>query len=244
MVQDLIEGMVGGDSVALVCDAGTPLINDPGFELVTAAVEKGLSVIPIPGPSALITALSVSGLATDRFSFYGFPPRSSASRKALFESLLEQTGTLVFYESCHRIVDCLSDCAEVFPAERRLVIARELTKIHETIVRTRVGDAVPLLKEDLNIQKGELVLLIEGASAKTKEEILSPEHIRMIEILLGECSVKKTVELVAKITGLPRKLLYSAALEIQKKVVIRVLEQNEFCFFLTGFGHSTGRLAA
>lgn len=216
LVQDLIERMVGGYSIALVSDAGTPLINDPGFELVGAAIEKGLSVVPVPGPSALISALSVSGLATNRFGFYGFPPRNRASRKTLFESLIGQSGTLIFYEACHRIIDCLIDCAEVFPAERKLVIARELTKSYETVVRTRIGDAVVLLKEDVHIQKGELVLLIEGASAKIREDVLVPEHIRMLEILLDECSVKKSAELVAKITGVRRKLLYSAALEIEK----------------------------
>ncbi|MCI0655378.1 MAG: 16S rRNA (cytidine(1402)-2'-O)-methyltransferase [Methylococcaceae bacterium] len=216
VLQSLIEEMLDGNSIALVSDAGTPLINDPGFELVNAALEKGLSVVPIPGANALISALSVAGLATDRFCFYGFPPRNHAPRKALFESLLEQSGTLVFYESCHRIIDCVIDCVEIFPAERKLVIARELTKSHETIVRTRIGDVIPLIKEDINIQKGELVLLIEGGCAKSKEEILSSEHIRMIEILLEDCSVKKAAELVAKITGLRRKLLYSAALEIEK----------------------------
>ncbi|MGH8498733.1 MAG: 16S rRNA (cytidine(1402)-2'-O)-methyltransferase, partial [Methylococcales bacterium] len=104
VLQSLIEEMLDGNSIALVSDAGTPLINDPGFELVKAALEKGLSVVPIPGANALIAALSVSGLATDRFSFYGFPPRHHASRKALFESLIAQSGTLVFYESCHRII--------------------------------------------------------------------------------------------------------------------------------------------
>ncbi|MGH8549112.1 MAG: 16S rRNA (cytidine(1402)-2'-O)-methyltransferase [Methylococcales bacterium] len=217
LVQDLIARMAGGGSIALVCDAGTPLISDPGFELVGAAIENGLTVVPVPGPSALICALSVSGLATNRFGFYGFPPRNPGPRKALFESLIEQTGTLIFYEACHRIINCLIDCAAVFPAERKLVIARELTKSHETIVRTRIGDAVPLLKEDVNIQKGELVLLIEGASVKIREEVVSPEQLRMIEVLLDECSVKKTAELVAKITGVRRKLLYSAALEIEKK---------------------------
>lgn len=216
VVHDLIRRIVEGTTVALVSDAGTPLINDPGFELVTAAVEHGLSITPIPGPSALICALSVSGLATDRFSFYGFTPRSRSARKNLFESLLEELGTLIFYESCHRIIACLADCAEVFPSERKLVIAREMTKRHETILRTRVADALQLVKEDANMQKGEFVLLIQGAPAKMKASTLLPEHIRMLEILLQECSVKKTAELVSKMTGLRRKLLYSAALEIEK----------------------------
>ncbi|MGH8475892.1 MAG: 16S rRNA (cytidine(1402)-2'-O)-methyltransferase, partial [Methylococcales bacterium] len=129
--QSLIQEMLAGNSVALVSDAGTPLINDPGFELVEAALENGLCVVPIPGANAIIAALSVAGLATDRFGFYGFPPRSSAARKEWLASLVEQGGTLVFYESCHRIKDFLIDCAEVFPAGRKLVIARELTKIHE-----------------------------------------------------------------------------------------------------------------
>lgn len=217
-VQDLIERIGRGESLALVSDAGTPLINDPGFELVSAAVETGLSIVPVPGPSALIAALSVSGLATNPFSFYGFPPRSPASRKKFFESLIDETGTLIFYEACHRILDCLNDCAEVFPEDRKLVIARELTKAHETIIRTRVGEVIPLLKEDAYIQKGELVLLIEGTPAKAAEHGLLPEHIRMIRILLEECSVRKTAELVAKITGLRKKLVYAAVLEVEREL--------------------------
>lgn len=215
-VQDLIARIAEGATLALVSDAGTPLINDPGFELLNAAIENGIPVVPVPGPSAVITALSVSGLATDRFCFYGFPPRSTGSRKAFFESLTEQKGTLVFYESCHRITECLVDCAEVFPAERKLVIARELTKSHETLVRSHVGDAPRLAQDDPDLQKGELVLLLEGADKATKAETLSSEHVRLLEILLEECSVKKAAELAAKITGLRRRLLYSAALEIEK----------------------------
>jgi 16S rRNA (cytidine1402-2'-O)-methyltransferase len=216
-VPELIARIAGGESIALVSDAGTPLINDPGFELVSAAIEKGLTVVPVPGPSALMCALPVSGLAIDRFSFYGFPPRSPTSRRALFESLLEHPNTLVFYESCHRIIECLTDCVEIFPAERKLVIARELTKAHETITRTRVGDALGLIKADLHIQKGELVLLVEGATVQKKTDELSTEDRRILEILLEKCSLRNAVDLAGKITGLRRKLLYSAALEIAER---------------------------
>ncbi|MGH8474753.1 MAG: 16S rRNA (cytidine(1402)-2'-O)-methyltransferase, partial [Methylococcales bacterium] len=217
MRQSLIQELLAGNNVAVVSDAGTPLINDPGFELVEAALENGLCVVPIPGANAMIAALSVAGLATDRFGFYGFPPRSSAARKEWLCSLIEQSGTLVFYESCHRIKDFLIDCAEVFPAERKLVIARELTKIHESVIRTRIGAAISLLETDPYIGKGELVVLIEGARVKPKESALTAEHVRLIEILLEECSVMKTAELVVRITGLGRKLVYAAAIEIEKK---------------------------
>ena len=220
MVQRLVERMAGGESVALVSDAGTPLINDPGFELLNAAVDHGLCVIPVPGPCALVAALSVSGLATDRFGFYGFPPRNSAARQAFFQSLVGQLGTLVFYESCHRIIECLNDCAEIFPVDRSLVVCRELTKAHETIIRTQVGDVISRLEHERYIDKGELVLLIEGRG-EHKTHTLLPEHVRMIEVLLADCSVKRTAELVAEITGLRRKLLYQAALEIKNRGSVR-----------------------
>ncbi|MGR9106348.1 MAG: 16S rRNA (cytidine(1402)-2'-O)-methyltransferase [Gammaproteobacteria bacterium] len=213
----LVEALLAGRSMALVSDAGTPLINDPGFAVLSAALEAGIKAVPVPGPCALIAALSVSGLATDRFGFYGFPPRTSAARIALFESLLDQPGTLIFYESCHRIIDCLRDCTRVFPCERRLVIARELTKIHETFVRTRVGDVLTIVQDDDTIRKGELVLLIEGACENSKESVLTPDQHRLLAILMDECSLKTAVDIVSKITGLRHRLVYRAALDVEKK---------------------------
>jgi 16S rRNA (cytidine1402-2'-O)-methyltransferase len=213
----LVRVLNEGESVALVSDAGTPLISDPGFELVNAASDNGIEVIPVPGPSAVICALSVSGLATDRFGFYGFLPRNRSSRKTFLESLLCELGTLVFYESCHRIVDCLESFAGIFPAGRKLVIAREMTKRHETIVRTVVGDALERVMEDPNMRKGEFVLLLEGETRKRRPDQLSSEQIDILELLLEECSVKKSSEIVSMITGMRHKLVYSTALEISRR---------------------------
>lgn len=216
VAHELIGEISGGASLALVSDAGTPLINDPGFELLNLAIAQGIEVVPIPGPSACISALSVSGLATDRFSFLGFAPRTRNARVAWFRSLIEQSGTLIFYESCHRILACLDDCAAVFPAERKLVIGRELTKCHERIYRGRIAD-IESFRLDPNLQKGELVVLVQGSEVKPKTEEHSAEAIRILRILLRECSLKTSAELAARITGLSRKMLYAAALEIKQE---------------------------
>lgn len=213
----LVRVLNEGESVALVSDAGTPLISDPGFGLVNAASDNGIEVIPVPGPSAVICALSVSGLATDRFGFYGFLPRNRSSRQTFLGTLLGEPGTLVFYESCHRIVDCLEDFAGIFPGGRKLVIAREMTKRHETIVRTVVGDALERVLEDPYMRKGEFVLLVEGEGGKRRPEKLSTEQVEILALLLEECSVKKSSEIVSRITGVRRKLVYSTALEISHR---------------------------
>jgi len=150
----LLDRLEKGESMALISDSGTPLINDPGFPLVSLAVERGLLVVPIPGACALIAALSASALATDRFAFEGFPPRNTAARCVLLQSLVEQTRTLIFYESSHRIMEFVRDIARVFPAERRIVIARELTKLHESMVRGTVANAPSLVESDPHMEKG------------------------------------------------------------------------------------------
>lgn len=216
LTAELIQRVCNGDSVAVVSDAGTPLINDPGFVLVREAYKSGLLVVPIPGPCAIITALSAASLPTDRFRFEGFPPRNSSARKTFFKTLVEAEGTLVFYESCHRIAICLSDLAEIFPPERELVIARELTKIHETIVKTTVIDAPRIVDDVPYMQKGEFVVLLQGAQLNKIIRVLEPEQERMLEVILGECSLKTAVALVVKITGLNKKVVYDAALRIAK----------------------------
>ncbi len=216
ITSELIQRVCNGDSVAVVSDAGTPLINDPGFILVREARKSGLPVVPIPGPCALIAALSVASLPTDRFRFEGFPPRTSSARKTFFKTLVGAEGTLVFYESCHRIATCLSDLAEIFPSERELIIARELTKIHETIIKTTVVDARRIVEDIPYMQKGEFVVLLQGAQPNKVIRVLEPEQERMLEVILGECSVKTAVALVVKITGLSKKAVYDAALRIAK----------------------------
>lgn len=217
LTSELIQRVCNGDSVAVVSDAGTPLINDPGFVLVREARKSGLSVIPVPGPCAIIAALSVASLPTDRFSFEGFPPRNSSARKAFFKVLVEAEGTLVFYESCHRIATCLSDLAEIFPPERELVIARELTKIHETIVKTTVVDAQRIVNDVPYMQKGEFVVLLQGAQPGKTTRILDSDQERMLKIILEDCSLKTAVALVVKMTGLNKKTVYEAALRIAKR---------------------------
>jgi 16S rRNA (cytidine1402-2'-O)-methyltransferase len=208
----LVERLKGGESVALVSDAGTPLINDPGFPLVRLAREAGVKVVPIPGPCALIAALTASGLPTDRFAFEGFPPRKSSARQAALTDLRNDPRTLIFYESSHRVLDWLRDVATVFPPERRLVIARELTKHFETIAATTVGEAPALMERDPDMGKGEFVLLLEGAPTAAPSAELTPEQERILRILLDECSLKSAVALTAKITGARREHVYRAAL--------------------------------
>ena len=212
----LIRHLAAGHSLAVISDAGTPLINDPGFPLVRKAKDAGIDVVPIPGCCALIAALSVAGLATDRFSFEGFPPRKSSARRSWLEKLLDNPRTSIFYESAHRIKECVHDIRAVLPSTRKIVIARELTKLHETVIQSTLHDIDLVLQNDPFIEKGELVVLLEGAPPlKDSQEMLHPKHERMLAILLQECSVKTAASIAAKITGLPRKTLYRAALRLR-----------------------------
>ena len=213
----LVERLARGESAALISDAGTPLINDPGFPLVRLAREKEIRVVPIPGACALIAALSASGLPTDRFAFEGFPPRTSSSRKTLLKGLTDDPRTIIFYESSHRALEFLRDVAAVFPASRPLVIARELTKFYETILNTTAAGAAELVEADPDMQKGEFVILIAGApAAHGAQDQLTAEQQKVLEILLEECSVKTAANLCAKITGARKELAYQAALAIKE----------------------------
>lgn len=212
----LVEKLVNGLNLAVLSDAGTPLINDPGFGLVMLAQQSDVRVVPIPGPCALITALCASGLPTDRFCFEGFPPRKSSARKTYFQNLLQEPRTLIFYESSHRIEETVRDLADVFPPDRRLSISRELTKKFETIVQSTVGKAQSLFSADPDMQRGEFVLIIEGAPIQPQSSDLSVEQLRMLNILLEECSVRSAVSLLVKITGARKDMTYNSALELQK----------------------------
>lgn len=214
---ELLEKLRTGLSIALVSDAGTPLLSDPGMPLVKLVKEAGLDVVPIPGACALITALSAAGMPVTQFSFEGFLPRTSSARKAFFTERLNLTKTWVFYESCHRILACLQDMVEVLPLDREIVIARELTKLHETIVKVSLSEALTLVSTNDNMRKGEFVVIVQGAVADDSQHLLSEEQEKLLRILMRECSIKTAVALAVEITGQRKKTLYQAALLIDQE---------------------------
>lgn len=211
----LLKALLGGDEVALVSDAGTPLISDPGFYLVRAARQAGIRVVPLPGPSACIAALSVAGLPTDRFVFEGFLPARSTARKQRLSELASEKRTLVFYESSHRICESLADMAENMGSERQVTVARELTKTFETIKGGSLAELVVWVQADSNQQKGEFVVILQGAPARNSDIDETVEQV--LTILLAELPLKQAASLAAKITGLPKNRLYEAGLVIKEK---------------------------
>jgi 16S rRNA (cytidine1402-2'-O)-methyltransferase len=213
---DVLEKLRDGLSIALVSDAGTPLLSDPGMPLVCKVKAAGLTVVPIPGACALITALSAAGLPVTKFSFEGFLPRTSSARKALFTEKLASPTTWVFYESSHRILVTLQDMAAILPPDKEIVIARELTKLYETIIKTSLINALERVAEDENMRKGEFVVIVEGAKINKQDDSLSPEQQNILAVLMRECSTKTAVELAVKITGVRKKRLYQAALDMEK----------------------------
>lgn len=208
----LIETLLAGESVALISDAGTPLISDPGYDLVRAARAAGIRVIPVPGACALVAALSVSGLPTDRFVFEGFLSSKQVARRAALGTLAHEPRTLVFYESAHRLVESLADMAEIFGATRQAVVARELTKLHEAIRDGTLADLCTWAGTDTHADKGEVVLLVAGAP-RTEDAV---EAERVLDILLEELPVRQAAGLAAKLTGGKRNELYRKALEKQR----------------------------
>ncbi len=211
-VEPLLARLRGGADLALISDAGTPLISDPGYRIVRAARQADIPVVPIPGPSALIAALSVAGLPTDRFVFEGFLPAKAAARRAHLLALAGETRTLVFYESSHRIEESLAALAECLGTQREAVIARELTKTFEQVQSGSLADLERWLKEDANRQRGEFVLLIAGAIAAVESE-LDAEAQRVLKLLLVELPVKRAAALAAEITGARKNALYQYALQ-------------------------------
>ena len=202
-----------GQSVAFVSDAGTPAISDPGALLVQAVLAAGLRVIPIPGANAAIAALSAAGLAEPHFLFYGFLPSKSAARRSTLQALSGHPYTLVFYEAPHRIVECAADLCAVLGGERQIVLAREITKLFETIHACPLRDAEAWLMSDSNQQRGEFVVLVSGA---IPQQGLPAEARHALEILLGELPLKQAVQLAAQITGANRSELYQLALQMKK----------------------------
>lgn len=205
-VERIARCMESGGSVALISDAGTPLISDPGYRLLRHAHTVGWRVVPIPGASALVAALSVAGLATDRFRFEGFLPAKSAGRLRCLEALARESVTLVFYEAPHRLLDSLSDMRRVFGGERLVVLARELTKIYETVLRAPLDELISRVEADANQSRGEIVLLVEGSSAVPTH--LDADTERLLQMLAAELPPKKVAAIVAEHSGLPKKELY------------------------------------
>lgn len=203
----LVAQLLAGEDVALISDAGTPLVSDPGFRLVRAAREAGCEVSPVPGPCAAIAALSAAGLPSDRFVFEGFLPAKAAARRERLTALAAESRTLIFYESSHRIVESLADAAAVFGATRAAVLARELTKLFETILAGSLGELVERVTADPNQQRGEFVLLVAGAEGAAADAQLA-EGRRVFALLREELPPARAAKLAAAITGAPRKALY------------------------------------
>lgn len=202
-----------GKSVALISDAGTPLISDPGFYLVKHVRQAGYRVIPIPGASALIAALSVAGLPTNRFVFEGFLPAKTQGRREKIKQFIQEVGTVICYESPHRIVDSLKDMETVLGSQRFVVLARELTKTYETIYGTPLGELLVWIQADPNRQRGEFVVLIHPAEVDSKQDVNEVAKKTLV-LLLEELSVKKAVNLAVKITGANKNSLYDYALQV------------------------------
>ncbi|QDZ29199.1 16S rRNA (cytidine(1402)-2'-O)-methyltransferase [Noviherbaspirillum sp. UKPF54] len=213
--QALIARLQAGQRVALVSDAGTPAVSDPGARIVDAVLDAGLRVMPLPGASAAVAALSAGGLVNDRFHFVGFLPAKAKQRELALAGLRHVAATLVLYEAPHRIVDTVAALAGQFEATRQVVFARELTKLFEEIHRCRLADAPAWLAADANRQKGEFVLLVEGAPAAADDD--ETEADRILTILLAECPVKQAASLAAQITGQKKNALYERALRIKQQ---------------------------
>ncbi|MBA1202468.1 16S rRNA (cytidine(1402)-2'-O)-methyltransferase [Pseudomonas capeferrum] len=205
-----------GDDVALVSDAGTPLISDPGYHLVRQVRAAGIAVVPVPGPCALIAALSAAGLPSDRFIFEGFLPAKAVGRRARLEQVKEEPRTLIFYEAPHRILECLEDMEAVFGAQRPALLAREITKTFETLKGLPLAELRAFVAGDGNQQRGECVVLVAGWSAPEDDQAISDEALRVLDLLLAEMPLKRAAALAAQITGVRKNLLYQAALERQQ----------------------------
>ncbi|WP_067704036.1 MULTISPECIES: 16S rRNA (cytidine(1402)-2'-O)-methyltransferase [unclassified Erwinia] len=212
--ESLLAKLREGQSIALVSDAGTPLINDPGYHLVRLCREAGIRVVPLPGACAAITALSAAGLPSDRFCYEGFLPAKSKGRCDTLRALEQEPRTLIFYESTHRLLESLQDMVTVWGMDRYVVLAREITKTWESIHGAPVGELLAWVREDENRRKGEMVLIVEGFHAE--EDALPPEALRTLGLLQKELPLKKAAQLTAEIHGVKKNALYKYALDQQE----------------------------
>ena len=208
----LVEKLKQGSNIALISDAGTPLISDPGFHLVRQCREAGIRVVPLPGACAAITALCASGIASDRFCFEGFLPAKSKARKDKLENIAEEDRTLIFYESTHRILDTLEDMQSVLGEERYIVLAREITKTWETITGNTIKNLREWLLEDANRTKGEMVLIVEGKPKSDNNDEISPQAVKALELITEELPLKKAAAIVAELYGYKKNALYQFGL--------------------------------
>ena len=209
----LIEILQSGQSIALISDAGTPLISDPGFRLVRACHQAGIKVSPVVGASAAIAALSVAGLPSDKFYFYGFLPAKTAGRQSELAKIKDLTATLIFYEAPHRIVECIDDMIMVLGDNRQVTFCREITKTFETIYPSTLGELKQFVASDANQQKGEMVLVVAGANDSVNDE---GKHDALLKRLLQDLSVKKAAQLASDITGTKKNALYERALILKE----------------------------
>ena len=218
MTGRIIERLAAGDSVALVADAGTPLISDPGFKLVRQAHAQGIPVSPVPGPAALIAALSAAGVPPGKFQFEGFAPARAEARRKRMAALAGAAHTLVFYEAPHRIKAFLTDAATIFGAGREASVARELTKKFETIRHGTLGGLIEWMEQDPDQGRGEFVVIIAGAG---EEHTDIAELTALLKVLLKSLSLKQAVQIATELTGAPRNQIYDLAVSLQDKVSLR-----------------------
>jgi len=209
----LVEKLLQGVNIALISDAGTPLISDPGFHLVRQCRQAGIQVVPLPGACAAITALCASGIASDRFCFEGFLPAKSKARLDKLKNVENEDRTLIFYESTHRILDSLADMQTVFGGERYVVLAREITKTWETIHGDNLAELLSWLQEDPNRTKGEMVVIVEGKTQEENNDEISPQAVKALELISQELPLKKAAAIVAELYGYKKNQLYQFGLE-------------------------------
>ena len=214
VAEKFIQRLEKGESVALISDAGTPLVSDPGYRLIDTAHQHGCRVVPIPGACAAIAALCVAGLATDRFAFEGFPPARSAARQQFFQDRVHESRTMVFYLSCHKLADSVSDMVDVFGGQRMATLARELTKTFETIQRLPLAELLGFIHNDDNQRKGEMVLVLEGARECRQGD---DEIETYLGILMQELPLKQAVKLVVKLTGSNKNDVYKRAVALRNE---------------------------